>query len=384
MSRPACRILAPLLLFVVLLIALLVVRSLSRHDEVPLGTAHLLAPPGPSPVRVTASSTSGDADADIAPSRPRARTLDVMKLLSAYAQKYRSARKESSAGGILRFCYEEVFHIREARLLALACPGAAEKHATALVLDTTANHDDRRYAAFVLGALAKNGGKSAEDSLYQISCGKEDPIIEETLWMLSEADSQGAYRTLYWTKCREAHLSAFVYAAYWDDDSTRRLFSELAQAPSDQPHPRGAIPVAARHGLEQLHMISSPSGRERFLELLQNPADRDVLWFPWALRAAAAKDLPGLDAILRRRLDAAEAIMVKKGRIGDPQWPDLFVKDGNIAGGADKFFDDVLLAYAERGGKLTEMETRRLRYFGYFCDPMERLLEIVAEHGTDR
>ncbi len=386
MSRPTLRILVPLVLSVLLLVAVLVVRWVSGQDEARLGSARLNLPSRQSLIQATPPSSSPPAIAGRPASLARVRTLDVMKLLGTYADKYRLARKESSAGGILRFCYEEVLHIREARLLALACPDLAEKHATALALDTTADNEHRRYATFVLGALAKNGDKSAEATLYQVSCGKDDPIIEEALRMLSEADGQGEYRTLYWTKCREAHESAFYYATYWEDVSTRQLMRELTHAPSDRPSPEGSMGLSARYALERLDILaaSSTPGQGPLYDMLENPAHRMAIWFPWALRAAAARNLPGLDAILRRRLDRVETALANQIRIGEPPWQDPFVKDGNIgASGGDKFLDDVLLACGERGGKLTELETRRLRYFGYFCDPMERLLELLAEQGTD-
>ncbi len=386
MSRPSLRILVPLLLSVLLLVAVLLVRWISRHDEARLGTGRLNPPSGQSLIQATPSSSSPHAIPERLTSLARAPTLNVRRLLGTYAGRYLSARKEFSAGGILRFCYEEAFHIREARLLALACPDLAEQYATALVLDTTADNEHRRYAAFVLGALAKNGDKSAEATLYQVSCGKDDPIIEESLRMLSEADGQGEYRTLYWTKCREAHDSAFDYACYWEDVSTRQLMRELLHAPRDRPYPEGAIGISAKFALERLDILaaSSTPGQGPLYDLLENRAHRMAIWFPWALRAAAARNLPGLDAILRRRIDAVETDLVKQGRMGDPERADGFVQNGDIAGGSDKFFDDILLAYAERGGKLTEMERRRLRHFGYFCDPMERLLEVLAEQGTDR
>jgi len=44
----------------------------------------------------------------------------------------------------------------------------------------------------------------------------------------------------------------------------------------------------------------------------------------------------------------------------------------------DRYLDDVLVTQTEISGSLTDLERRRLRTFGYACEPSERLAELLA------
>jgi hypothetical protein len=77
----------------------------------------------------------------------------------------------------------------------------------------------------------------------------------------------------------------------------------------------------------------------------------------------------------RKRTEARNAL---QGR-PSPSFEDQYAVDGGTGTIQDPCHDDLLVLYAEMGGQFNDLEKRRLREFGYACDPLERLLELMPE-----
>ncbi len=150
------------------------------------------------------------------------------------------------------------------------------------------------------------------------------------------------------------------------------------------PLPRQDAAIHAERAHTKLGILLSPERDEVVRSILEDRQESrfgTYGWRRWALRVARSIPLPSLKEILRRRLDIneewhrqyfaahpSEALnngLERSFERGDP----LMLLD----------FDDMLVHYWEMGGKLNELEKKRLRYAGYACDAAQRLAELVRE-----
>jgi len=98
--------------------------------------------------------------------------------------------------------------------------------------------------------------------------------------------------------------------------------------------------------------------------------------------------VPEIGAALRSRLDATERQCKEfyKGFFNADEGEDISNRaaydhsfaDSFMVSQVDRFFDDALIALSRVGGKLSDLEIRRLQALGYWGDPAGRLAELLA------
>jgi hypothetical protein len=292
---------------------------------------------------------------DVAPSPPLevdAVPDRVPELLPLILAEHAKGVVERGCGVMTLFTMELKWKVRELRLLARAYPNSAARHATRIATDRGADFLNRDGAIWLLGLLAQAGRKDVEAELVGLAHDPDPLVANSALSRLAEADDLGVHRALY----REQAPGSWVAVralSFWPDPATEAILRPLAAA-----EPGGELRLTAEDALRKLALLSSEEGRAALLEMKDSMSTR------WAVRAARIHALPGAVAALRRRLDAAPLAS--------------YLIQSTIPSRDDKFYDDVLVTYHRMGGRLSEREDQRLRYFGYVGDPVERLAELYA------
>lgn len=274
-------------------------------------------------------------------------------------------------------------HLTEGRLCTLSFPEEAERVSFALALDTTSNPDDRDLAIDIVGVLARMGNPRAEPLLGELIMSESERVAAAATRALAAGDVEGRYRELYRQRARRSDLSAIDVLSDWVDDDTKRVLEEIVGREAGFERER------AWRSLSRIIWLEADNWKLRITSILSSRGrmalqDQD---FDWALRVARHRSLPGLLDLLRHRLDEVEAEHVEFSKTiwGDADGYDVnhvyeqdFTGSWQVAS-LDWHFDDVLRAYAELGGKLTELEQQRLHNLGYGNDPRKRLFEFVKD-----
>jgi hypothetical protein len=195
---------------------------------------------------------------------------------------------------------------------------------------------------------------------------------------LYRGDGAGTYRPFYLDQCRDANRAAFRAIARHADASTPAAMRELLSG--DAGPIRGERRMMAVDVLRKCDILLSPDGSAKLAEL------RDE----WALAAAKARELPGLQELIRGRLDRIMDFARQKHKFWSDEnlkeeiQPAPFEERYILHRGSDVMpdflYDDLLLAYRDGGGVLSDLERRRLREFGYEGDP-ETLLRAFVPAG---
>jgi len=277
------------------------------------------------------------------------------------------------------------FHLREGRLLAWAYPEETETVACAIAQNPTAETYDRSYAIYLLGILACKGRKNAEGALLSLASASNPPS-HEALHALYTSDDSGQYRVLYLSRCSDVSLDALRMVGMWVDPRTTDLMGELIRKYPGQEFPACEIRGEAEQAMRQIEILTSPDWASQLLPILSGEKHDRFNWTEWAMRTAKMRGMPNLTDIYRKRLDRGEErirrwerTLIEEG-ISTPEnsYKRQFLEAYVLHEADDTSFDDVLIAYSELGGKLSDLEQRRLRFFGYACDPKQRLEELLA------
>ena len=125
-----------------------------------------------------------------------------------------------------------------------------------------------------------------------------------------------------------------------------------------------------------MSILESSSRAESLEKLVSGPGEQG---YPegatperedWALKALRLNPGPKTLEVLKMRLQRVEESAIVRGTSKfEPDPP----THPNYPLWVDTFYDKLLVAYHELGGKLNEIETARLTQFGYLGDPKERL-----------
>lgn len=259
-----------------------------------------------------------------------------------------------------RYDWEVHFRWREARLFALGYPEVAERRACQVLLDPVSDRRDRELVFKMLAVLARAGSRSVKRFLGEQSGSDNSEYAKQCLFLLSEVEASGEYDDLLRSAASrgdEGALYALSYRLHGKNESVLLKEKESPVTIRSQ---------AAEFYLEKYALLKDRRGPERIRELLKETQDHEML--TWALDAGRVNGLAGYLRILRERLDGA-----RKPQGFDERELDSIPPRGTL------LYDEILLAYAQAGGRLDESECSRLQYFGYGGDPRVRLAQILSK-----
>jgi hypothetical protein len=336
-----------------------------------LVTTAVPAPPA-NPAKKAALSLSGEKAA---------------KVIKDRAIKYREAIRGIRDELAWLFDREARYGLREGRLLALSFPGVVEEAATSLAGDSQVDGLERAYAIYLLSQLAGNGSSSAKDTLFRLTADPVSQVSNAALAGVAWGDPDGTHRDLYWSKCRQWNTVAFSTLGRWVDPATISFLREIVAAvPPGADYPQGECRWMAQDALTWMEMLASPNLDERLAAILRKEGDPPSSTTSWALEMAGRRGGDLLKGVLKERLDAglrqAGRMFGALARPGEPpmELQQEFVSSAGFSRHAmDGLYDEVLLTYWKTGAPLDELQKARLRTFGYACDPLERLLELMPE-----
>ncbi len=305
------------------------------------------------------------------PTRAEWTEREIEDFFTGLLALHREAAKQTHGlQNLSRFRLEHIFLSREARLLALAHPLASGKLALGVLTSPQPSFEDKQIAIEIMKVLYAAGSKEAEAELYRLAFESSEDLSNSALEALYHADIEGAYRALYLSKAKSGNLTALSLVADWPDTTTISILEGLIATNAGADYPECSIRGEAREALEKLRLLSSADGDKQLLDIISGRSGRKDDWTVWAIRAAKRRALDGLAKQIRERLDEAEA-----SHQSLPGSDGLTTSTERI--GNDKYYDDLLVAYAELKGTLSAEEQTRLRTFGYACDPRQRLIELA-------
>ncbi len=381
-------------LFVLPLLAGLIAAYLAlrgrERDSSPVPT------PPATPEHASPASNAGSYEARPKPPLPAAsaarRTRDVAKAFTALLARHASKDKVLYRGGRTRFAVEEGLGLREGRLLALAYPEQVIPLATALAADPNRDKWDRIFAVRLLGYLAHEGHAGAMSALIQLAnqfsdvgslTDEKEYVANQIIGQIADADRDGRQYAFFTQKCAEGFGTAFYALSSKPNPANLALMNSLL-AKNEAEEDVSRTHRAATRVSEKYSLLNSAGADAWLEECLANLHSTQFDRTDWALAAARERKMASLPGLLRQRLDQslAEArdLNARRRTIGlSPSEPfeELVANNGEVDGLGDRFYDDLLLVLAEMGGKLNDLEWRRLRTFGYFVDYSERLDEVL-------
>lgn len=279
-----------------------------------------------------------------------------------------------------RFGLEFKVRLTHARLLALVDPERVEAEAAAMAADPTAP-GRRAWGAALLSELAL-AGRTRSLSLLRSLAENPDPRLSTAAYhRYCRVDVRVEDRPFFETYARRGEPLAVEALSRLPDPAAGALLREIhaqAQAAKDR-----TLLLVSREALDRQAILAAPDAATRVAELLRyNPSYEEL---GWAVPVALARPAPAYVQALRDRLDrelrnsrdrfeqeqAAEAAEARS-------FESLYVSNTGSGLMTDGAYDQALKAYWQLGGRPTELEARRLREFGYACDPAERLRELLG------
>jgi hypothetical protein len=246
------------------------------------------------------------------------------------------------------------------RMLALAYPDVMEVALRSRATDASLEPQRRRICIRFLGELSKSGRPSAALTIRSLAESPDRAVSGAALDCLSEIDLQGEHRALYLSRCGDESWDGFEAVALWNDLVTVQEMERIVAASPTDPQLSSGFRLDALNVLKKLRILSSPDWVVQIDTILAGPGDPEEQ-FRWALKVARARLIPGVLEFLRLRLDRTE---------NPPPDDHPWMKDVH--------YDEALIAYAELGGELNEIEKERLYQFGYWGDFRKRLEELLA------
>jgi hypothetical protein len=326
-------------------------------------------------------------------SRPTPAAVDPRSAFRKVCLLHATTVTDIAHSNLGRFATEELLHLREARLLARAYPQECMAMAGEVARDPSRTGSERELACFLLSVLAAQHQKEAENQLLALAQNSKDSLSVAALHYLIEADFEGAHRDLYLTKSREgsfASISALEGISRWMDGVAVEVMKGIVATNSDATFPESEFKGRAEENLQKAEILMGGNAETALLEILQNRESPHRQWTLWSLYVARARQLPGLLPALRQRLDGSEAkaksleqktesFITGLGRTDPGGFEFQFVASAKVDGMPDQHFDELLVAYSELGGALTDLEKGRLRTFGYLGDAKDKLQELMPE-----
>lgn len=290
------------------------------------------------------------------------------RVVTTYADIAKS-RAPAIEGYITRFQWEVFYGVRELRLCALAFPKESEKLALEGLQGGPKDEWTVRAFLQILGVIADElRSPTAIATLAEFAKSKDPVIGESALANLWPADREGVYRGIYLEKCNQGQLVAFEALGNCEDQPTIAVLEQIRAISNES-----SIKLNAADALEKIRIMRE-FDVATLTQVISNPAHDRHDWLAWAIEVAKRKSLPNLAQLLRIRLDTGiKGTGLPTSSIEmDPSFPHLTHIE-------DPSFDDVLVALERMGGTVTEWEKKRLRVFGYACNPRERLEELLGQ-----
>ena len=248
--------------------------------------------------------------------------------------------------------------------------------------DSTLDSETRSYAVLILGELVSQGRKFSEQTLVKLLESDDRFVARDALYALSKSDDQGRHREKYLARCKKGAPEAFEAVSHWLSADTITQMQLIISSNSGEHTPESTIRLSAQTVLKRMELLASAELEPRLESILEGTSSKESDWFPWALKVARAKSALGfnLQTALRRRVDTG---LAREHELASQELGSRGVDvDSEFATNAswmlDRYFDDALVAYAASGGALSELEKKRLRTFGYACDPRQRLQELLV------
>ena len=320
-------------------------------------------------------------------------TCDVPKVFSTLLARHSAKDKAHYAGGRTRFAVEEAMGLREGRLLALAYPEQFIPLAVAVAADPNRDRWDRLFAVRLLGYLASERHAGAMSALIQLSnqysgvaslTPETKYFANQVIGQISAADADGRQDGFFAQKCAEGFGTAFYALSHKPSSENSALMNSL-MAKNEAEADASLTNRAAVRVQEKYALLQSPDADAWLEECLLNNQSEHFDLTDWALAAARERKMANLPDILRRRLDQSLAdardLNARRRAAGlspAETFEEQVANSGDVDGMGDRFYDGLLLAHAEMGGTLSDLEWRRLRSFGYFVDYGERLGELLS------
>jgi len=275
-----------------------------------------------------------------------------------------------------RFLIEQSLFYREARLCALAFPQVMERVSSAVALDPSASPVERGFAAWTLSIVATTDHPGGVGAILQFLTRDSEPLVRDVaLGGLALSDKNGQLKSLYWEACRKGSLTGFSLVSQWLDSGT---ISEMKAILAQQPTNTDAQKV-----LKRMDILASAQWESELGMILAESTAPDMTSQWWALEICKTRGSKVLMETLRDRLDrglqAARKTWEEKRPAGGASFEQAFATSTDISKTTDDpGFDDLLVAFSEAHGQLTDLEKARLRTFGYACDPRKRLEELLT------
>lgn len=288
-------------------------------------------------------------------------------------------------GALTRFKREEVWRLREGRLIALLYPEMLERIMVKLALDPNSDGGVRYFAMYMLGYLTETGHEKARDAMLQLIKDHDHDTAYRALDVLASADRTAQFRDIYIQSASEGNSAGIAQLSYSGDSQTSAFLKSIVGKPLDGTTNAYEVQASARRALEKVETLQSPDWQIRLADIVlkQTP----YLDVSWALEAARRNSFENFPDLLRQSLDIQDQRMKdlydavqSKSALPETQrisFETVFASQASL-NAMPKYFDDELVTQLQVGGPLTNLERGRLRTFGYGCDPKERLQELVS------
>lgn len=347
------------------------------------GTQVALAPVPPArevPVAVPRQEPELPPVLPVQEAQPVETSLEFEAQYAKVFARFEQAAKHPLDVVVNRMQYECYSVLREVRLLALSSPKEMHAKCVSIIRSPSADSSARDLAISALGILAREGFKDSENELF-ILAKNDSTLAFEAIRSLAAVDREGRYVELFRQRAAEGLETAFEALSVWPDAVNKQLMKEL----QGEEKPPGSQ-FMAQTVRERFDILSSPNWQVKLREIIES-TQQGIPMTLWAIRAAEIRKMPNLLDAMRVRLDQAEA--AARGTLSQfqatataqgqdhPKFDDLFTQSATVQGLWDDAFDEVLVAFSAKGGKLTSLEKTRLETFGYLGSPQKYLEELL-------
>ena len=316
-------------------------------------------------------------------------------VLREQCKRYLKAAKELQGARVSRFSREVALGLREARLLAQVRPEEVYSFAANLLGNSSSSHEERAFALYILGQLAKQGNAASVSALHSHASTDKGQLGRIALSRLAEADTNGSHKTLYWQRSRDGWHEALRAVSRWPDASSLSVLSEVVNANPGSEYPQSGTRILAIESREKIDLLLSSDCDSQIKSILEDSSHARRSWLRWAVEVAVGRKQAGMELSLRKRLDliesAARMEALEIGRLSKRSTDEVneavtrsIEAEPDLDTCFDRHYDDILVALHTLGGDLKAHELKRLQMCGYACDPSERLSELIPPPAESR
>lgn len=273
-----------------------------------------------------------------------------------------------------------------ARLLAETDPDEVEREALAIARDKSLSADSRGWGMHVLGLMAAKRQESRL-ALRMLAADADVHVRNYSLYALLYAGLFHEESQIFVKAAYDGTDAAFEGLSWNRDPSVVALMMEIKSRPVEKRH---ALMVrSADEVLKRQEILGSQDAQERLASLVGSPEKSEL--GEWALRVVSAAPGQRILDSLRKRLDDSlengrrkreSFVQIARSHDVDPgnqRFEELYPTEVTATLIPDPSYDLALLIYWRNGGKVSDLEARRLSHFGYGCDPRVRLAELLQE-----